>query len=193
MVSSPNDSAAKHLRKMIAWLNCPRIDESEIGPNEPEDGERWTQFVWSYTRDRVMPLIIWLNGLQNEKSPRALLRLVNSTLEQWYFYPHVDAARPGAPRMITWLTAMERLQSPLIQQGAPWVQQTLHAFSRGWLVRLRRCAYAPCSQWFDAEDPRKQFHTPRCRKRAYDRDPRERAKKRKYMKRYMRDYRARNS
>ena len=203
MDRSPNKPGTKGLLRLIAWLNEPRINEVEIQIGEADTTRREKLSALreeSANRDLIEPVIDWLNDMttfSRYRQNRLQLfgmqftqELLNGTLKDCRVFPQINLTKPGMRPTVSWLpdTDVHEDRRDYIEL----LQVILYAFDRGWLWRVRRCAYEPCGRWYDAKDPRKKFHSASCKKRSYNESPRAKQKKRKYMKRYMRKYRKEN-
>jgi hypothetical protein len=199
---SSNNSGEKTLPRLIAWLNAPRIDEVEICVSDADttNSEKLNGLRESVTRERIEPVIEWLNRMttysryrQNRKQLAGMFltrRVVNAMLRECLVFPQLNQTKPGMRPTVNWLPDPKAHEDQ--QRHIESLQMILYAFDRDWLLRLRRCAYQPCGRWFDAKDPRKKFHSASCKKCSFNESPRAKQKKRKYMKRYMRKYRKEN-
>ena len=200
MSRSPNKLGNNALLQLIAWLNAPRINEVEIGTGDVSSEEKLSQLRDSVVRELIEPLIEWLNMVttyshyrQNRKQRVGMVltqATVNRMLRDCLVFPQLDPIKPGMQPSVSWIPDPRAAEG--LSYIIKWQQAILYAFDRGWLSRLKRCAYEPCGRWFDTRDPRKQFHSTNCKKRSYDKSPQGKQRKRAYMKAYMRDYRKQN-
>jgi hypothetical protein len=202
MDRSPNKSSTKALLRLIAWLNAPRIEEVEIriGEADTTSREKLSGLRESVTRERIEPVIEWLNAMstysryrQNRKQLVGMdltREIVNVMLRKCLVFPQLDPTKPGMQPTVSWLPDPKAHEDR--RHYIELLQVILYAFDHDWLSRLHRCAYEPCKRWFDAKDPRKKFHSASCKKCSYNESPRGKQKKRRYMKRYMRKYRKEN-
>lgn len=198
MDRSSNTSSPKHLAVLVAWLNSPRIQEVASRTGNPVGTEEEAnRFRDSLTRERIEPVIYWLNDItmysryrQNRKQLVGMdlkRDIVNSLLRNCLVFPQLVSSKPGTEPTVRWLPDPNANDDQ--RNFIECLQAILYAFDRGWLSRVHRCAYEPCGRWFEAKDPRKRFHSATCKKRSYSASSKSKQKKRIYMRRYMRKYR----
>jgi hypothetical protein len=198
MDRSSNKTRPKYLPTVIAWLNSPRIEYTGNRTENPTRREQELKtFSDSVTRERIEPVIEWLNDLTTYSSYRQnrmqlvgmaiTRRNINVLLRDCLIFPQLEPNKPGTEPTVKWVPDPNAPEDQ--REFIRCLQAILYAFERGWLFRLRRCAYKPCGRWFEAKDPRKRFHSMSCKKRSYSESPSSKHKKRKYMKLYMREYR----
>jgi hypothetical protein len=192
--SSPNKVQIEaKIRRLAAWLNLPHVKEAPMGA----DARAIEALKDSGIRRLVEPIIEFIVDLSQELRTRRGVRVdldwwfhryaVNRLLEVCRVYPQLEIpSRQGWK--ITWHPG-RRLHED--SRDRIRVLQTMVSYAeRGWLRLLRRCRQ--CQRWFCARDSRKKFCSDSCRKRDYRQSEAGRAKRRAYMKRYMRKYRQAN-
>ena len=156
--------------------------------------------IEAVVRERVEPVIEWLNDWskyyafkQTETSrmgEEIRRRVINRMLENCRVYPQLGVAAPGKKPSVRWLADQNSRVDD--RRHIEILQAIIYAFERDWLLRLRRCGYKNCALWFDARNARREFHSETCRKRAYAESPAGKEKRRKFMKKYMQEYREKN-
>ena len=196
---SANTSRTKTLTRLVELLNAPRVEEVEILASDVDADQKHEDLREAVTRDRIEPLIEWLRNIllythykQNRRQLIGMVfteRLVNLILRDCVVFPQLNPVRPGLEPTVEWVPRLEMSDDQKL--FIRWMQGVIHVFEKGWLWRLRRCAYEPCGLWFEAKDPRKQFDSLNCKNRAYAESLAGKKKKRRYMKLYMRTYRER--
>jgi hypothetical protein len=221
MKSLVNKLRPRELSLLLGWLNIPRLRETSVLSSDPEYNSKRAALLDETIRDMIEPLIEWLNDARRwsqrgslkyserkkfeemKRSGRRVRQTMNP--ETWRL------ALPVLNTMIRHCKVFPEITSPtktgwhirwLPDPGASGdqclmiivTQKILSLAERDVLFRVRRCAYERCRRWFDGKNPKKEFHAEKCRNNAYYSDLTAETiqKKRKYMRKKMREWRQRN-
>lgn len=195
---SPRDHIAEHLRSLIAWLNRTRAAADRPWLSDSRKRTKQREALAQRRRLLVELVIEWLNGKARSRRSVGGFRLsranFNGALKGCLVYPQIRRSPREAIQRATWVPFLDHLETwdrHARHMHTRRLQAVVYAFDRGWLQRLRRCHYEGCGLWFDAKDPRRQFHSVRCRKNWYDTSPRGRKMRKERDRRYQRELRGR--
>lgn len=216
-----NKSYARELSKLVTWLNAPRVQEVDARYGDVAADIKIAALRSSIVREMIEPLIELLNDMRrwsqcgplkysekkaferikrsgrrvrrrmNPKTWRLALSIANRQIENCLVFPQITQPTKTGWN-IRWLPDPKATEDQRFMTAA--MQQVLSLAEQNVLSRVRQCAHEPCGRWFDGRNPKKEFHTEKCRNRTYyaDLTPATIRKKRKYMKRKMREWRMRN-